>query len=288
MRKKRLPSIFVLGFFLAGLFFQPGPAFAADNTGTIKIFSEVKGIEIFLDEKSQGQDMVELYGVDSGSHYLKATKDSLVIFSELVNVAPNATTTVLIKDTGQVKAKLLESKSKEQDEYKNKKLDILLSKSVHTVGKEYTTSMYFPGYYSVFGSGWSNMSSTAYETADWKIVQGGVQQISDVEFARLVNDGAALKIYEEKADFYTNKYNIGAVVGLIGVLSLAGGAFTTGDTQIGLLTLGLVGCVFGLGFMAEEAPPPQHLISAGEAAKQAYDYNRALKIKLGLPEDYEP
>src|SRR3989339_956623 len=160
MRKKRLLSIFVLSFFLAGLFFQPQPAFAADNTGTIKIFSEVKGIEIFLDEKSQGQDMAELYGVEMGSHYVKAVKDGLVIFSELVNVAPNGTTTLLIKDTGQIKEKLLESKYKEQEEYKNKKLDILLSKSVHTVGSAYTGSTYFPGYYSILGSSWTNLSST--------------------------------------------------------------------------------------------------------------------------------
>ena len=290
MQKKilRSVSIFVITVFAPCSLLVSGPAYAQNETGTIKIFSEVKGIEVFLDEKPQGQDRAELYGVGTGSHYVKAVKDGVTIFSELVNVAANATTTILIKDTGQVKAKLLGGKYEEQQEYKSKKLDILLSKSVQTVGTGTTYSSYFPGYYSIFGTGWTTSQSTAYETTDWKIVQGGVQQISDVQFARLVNDTNTLKKHQEEVDFYTTKFTIGAVVGLVGALSLIGGAVTTGDTQIGLLTLGIIGSVFGLGFMATESPPARHYVSPSEAAKMAYDYNQALKAKLGLPADYEP
>ena len=282
-------SVFILIVFTSVGLLTPGPAYAESNAGTIKIFSEVKGIEIFLDEKSQGQDMAVLSNVEMGSHYIKAVKEGVTIFSDLVNVTANATTTVLIKDTGQVKEKILSSKYKEQQEYKSKKLDILLSKSVQTVGSGYTNSIYFPGYYSIFGSGWTRTSSTAYEITDWKIVQGGVQEISDVSFAQLVNDTATLKKSQEKADFYSNKYNIGAIVALVGLASFLGAMATTGDTQIGLLTLGTVGCVFGYGFMVSaETPPAGHYISPSEAAKRAYDYNQKLKAELGLPADYEP
>jgi hypothetical protein len=290
MHKKilRYISIFILIVFTPCGLLQPGHSYAAGNTGTIKIFSEVKGIEIFLDEQSKGKDMAVLNNVEMGSHYIKAVKDGVIIFSELVNVNANATTTVLIKDTGQVKQKIMESKYKEQQEYKSKKLDILLSKSVQTVGSGYTSSTYFPGYYSMMGSGWTNMSSTAYETTDWKIIQGGVQEISDVQFAQLVNDTKTLKKYQDQLDFYANKAMIGAIVALVGVLALLGGASATGDTQAGLVTVGIVGCVFGLGFMASSEPPAGHFVSPSEAAKMAHDYNQDLKSKLGLPEDYEP
>ncbi|MFA4905676.1 MAG: hypothetical protein WC645_04155 [Candidatus Margulisiibacteriota bacterium] len=289
MHKKILKrvSVFVLVVFAIGGLSGTGPSYAEGNTGTIKIFSEVKGIEIFLDEKPQGSDMAVLENVEMGSHYIKAVKDGVSVFSELVNVAANGTTTVLIKDTGQVKAKILSSKYTEQQEYKSKKLDILLSKSVQTVGSGYTSSSYFPGYYSIFGSGWTTTSSTAYETTDWKIIQGGVQEISDHQFAVLVNDANALKTYQDKVSAIEGKVMAGIIVSLIGVVGLIGGAFTTGDTQIGLLTAGLLGSIFGLAFMSADAPPTGHLVSPGEAARLAYEYNQGLKSKLGLPADFE-
>lgn len=109
-------SVFVLVVFAIGGLLGSGPSFAEGNTGTIKIFSEVKGIEIFLDEQPRGQDMAVLENVEMGSHYIKAVKDGVSVFSELVNVSANGTTTVLIKDTGQVKAKILSGKYNEQQE----------------------------------------------------------------------------------------------------------------------------------------------------------------------------
>lgn len=282
-------AFFVVLAFTTCSLSAPSPAHAQSSTGVIKIFSEVKGIEIFLDERPQGQDMAELYGVEAGSHYVKAVKDGIIVFSELVNVPAGGTTTILIKDTGQVKQKLLGGKYKEQQEYKSKKLDILLSKGMQTVGTGYTYSTYFPGYYSVFGSGWTTMSSKAYETTDWKIVQGGVQEITDAKFAYLVNDTETMKKVQEEAEFYSNKFNIGGIVALIGLAAFVGAAATTDDTQIGLLTLGTIGCIFGYGFMVSaESPPTGHYISPSEAAKKAHDYNQKLKAELGLPEDYEP
>lgn len=166
----------VLVSFISLYLLNPSPALAqTNNTGTLKIFSELKGIELFIDEQPQGKDAAEINNIQVGSHYVKAIKDGATVYSELITVAAGATTTILIKDNGQVKEKILEGKYKEQQEYKSKKIDILLSKSVQTVGSSYTSSTYFPGYYSIFGSGWTNSSSTAYEVTDWKIIKGGVQ-----------------------------------------------------------------------------------------------------------------
>jgi hypothetical protein len=296
MHKKilRYISIFVLIVFSPCGLLQPGHSYAASNTGTIKIFSEVKGIEIFLDEKSQGQDMAVLNNVEMGSHYIKAAKDGVTIFSELVNVAANATTTVLIKDTGQVKQKIMESKYKEQQEYKSKKLDILLSKSIQTVGSGYTSSSYFPGYYSIWGSEWTNMSSTAYETTDWKIVQGGVQEISDAQFAALVNDKDTQERISQDWDNYNNTTTIGAWIGLLGVVMVLGGgaaAFSgsgaAADSGAVICAVGFIPAIVGLGMLSKN-PPSGHYVKPGTAAKQAYEYNQSLKKKLGLPETYEP
>lgn len=103
---------------------------------------------------------------------------------------------ILIKSAGQVQNKLLESKYQEQQEYKSRKIDILLSKGYQTVGSSTTFSDYYPGYYSIFGTGWTRSSSTTYETNDWKIIQGGVQEISDIQFAYLVNDTQTIEFLQ--------------------------------------------------------------------------------------------
>ncbi|MFH1709746.1 MAG: hypothetical protein ABH860_01580 [bacterium] len=295
-------SILILIVFTSCSLFQPGNSYAASNAGTLKIFSEVKDIELFIDEQPQGKDKAEINNVQVGSHYVKAVKDGTTVFSELITVSAGATTTILIKDTGQVKAKILGSKYKEQQEYKSKKLDILLSKSVQTVGSSYTTSDYFPGYYSIFGSEWTNSKSTAYETTDWKIIQGGVQQISDVDFAALVNDKEALKKSQEAWDTYNNNVLIFGIIGIVGLIITAIGisamnsASETGlpaaesgsDSGAATAAVGIVAAVIGCGVCLSVKEPSGHLTSPGDAAKKASQYNQKIKADLGLPENYEP
>ncbi len=282
-------SCIVLVAFVSVCLINPSPVRAAANTGTLKIFSEVKGIDLFIDEQPQGKDKAEINDVQVGSHYVKAVKDGATIYSELITVAAGATTTILIKDTGQVKEKVLESKYKEQQEYKSKKIDILLSKGMQTVGTAYTSSNYFPGYYSIFGSGWTtSSSSTAYETTDWKIIQGGVQEISDVQFASLVNDSDALKVNKDAWDTYNNNVVIFGVIGLVGIVATVAGLGTAGDSGAAVAAVGIAAAVIGCGVCLGAKEPSGHLTSPGDAAKKAYEYNQGLKKQLGLPEDYEP
>ena len=298
-------SILLLAVFTISVILPQGNSFAAANTGTIKIFSEVKDIEIFLDEKSQGKDMAVLNGVEMGSHYVKAVKDGATIYSDLVNVVANGTTTILIKDTGLVKQKILGTKYNEQQEYKAKKLDILLSKSYQTTGTSNTYSTYFPGYYYYYwgtGYGSTTSKSTQTETTDWKIVQGGVQEISDVQFATMVNDKYALKRNQDAWDTYNNTVLWSGVIGLLGIVAaVAGLAAGNAATEKGLtasdpesesaaaiFAVGLVVAVIGCGVCLSYKEPSGHLTTAGDAAKKAYEYNQGLKKQLGLPENYEP
>jgi hypothetical protein len=281
-------SCIVLTAFVFGCLIGPSSVHAASNTGTLKIFSEVKGIELFIDEQPQGQDKAEINDVQVGSHYVKAVKDGVTIYSELITVAEGVTTTILIKDSGQVKEKVLQSKYKEQQEYKSKKIDILLSKGMQTVGSSYTNSTYFPGYYSLFGSGWTTSSSTAYETTDWKIIQGGVQEISDVQFATLVNDSAALKSNNDAWDSYNSNVLVFGLIGVGGILLTAAGLASAGDSGIAVAAVGIAAAAIGCGVCLSAKEPSGHLITPSDAAKKAYDYNQSLKKQLGLPEDYEP
>ena len=283
----------VLITFTAGCLAMPSPVHAA-TTGTIKIFSEVKGIEIFVDEESKGIDVIEIKGLESGQHYVKAVKNGAIIYSELVTVSPNVVSAILIKSTGQVQEKILESLSKEQQEYKQQKLEIILSKRYETVGSSYSDSMYFPGYYVWSGSEWSSSKSTQYEITDWKIIQGGVQEISDQQFASLVGDKETQERIAKDWEDYNNVIMWGGIIGLTGVLMvLVGGAMAFGgsgssaDTGAVIFAVGVVPTIIGLG-MVSKNPPSGHYVNPGTAAKQAYQYNFALKKKLGLPESYEP
>jgi len=296
-------SILILIVFTSCSLLQPSHSYAANNAGTIKVFSEVKGIEIFLDEKSQGKDTAEITNVEMGSHYIKAVKDGATIFSELVNVTANTTSTILIKDTGQVKEKILGTKYTEQQEYKAKKLDILISKGAQTTGTSNTYGNYFPGYYSIFGPTWTTTSSsTQTETTDWKIVQGGVQEITDVQFATMVNDKYALKRNQDAWDTYNNTVLWSGIICLLGiVVAIAGIAAGEQATKTGLpaaesgrdsadaaFAVGLVVAVIGGGVCLSFKEPSGHLIPPSRAANEAYNYNQKLKADLGLPENYEP
>ncbi|OGI11510.1 MAG: hypothetical protein A2Y40_01675 [Candidatus Margulisbacteria bacterium GWF2_35_9] len=272
-------------------FVSPTSIFAA-GTGSLKVFSEVKDIQIFVDEILVGTDRVEMSAIESGQHYVKAVQNGVIIYSELVSVPTGESTTILVKATQQSQKVVLDAKYKEQQEYKRKKLDILLSKSFQTQGSSSTYSDYFPGYYSIFGMGWTKSSSTTYETTDWKIIQGGIQEISDLQFAQLVGDKGSLTRVEQTNRQYEEMSGTGAIVSLVGLVATIAGfssalASPNPDSGLIICTFGIIGTIAGLG-MISATPPVGHLVSPATAAEQADGFNQLLKNTLGLPESYEP
>lgn len=281
---------------------------AFSQKGNIKIFSEIKDINVYLDEVFQGTDIVRIDSVIIGSHYLKILKDSVIVYSELLTVKNNLTTTVLIKNSSQVKEKLLESKTNEIQEYKSKKLDVILSKSYVTQTHGVSSSYYFPGYYITTGTGYYNSVSSSSTYTDWKIIQGGNREISETEFAKLTGDKEMEKYYHELYKDYQKKlkaYNKKTTRGMIiAIPSMIVTGVVLADllgskpflnmsaiTEATVFTIASAGSIIGYTSVMKGNPPTfnyGHLTTVETASKEAYEYNQALKKQLGLPESFEP
>jgi hypothetical protein len=295
----RSVSLMLLVAFTFGCLAPQAPIFAVSTTGALKIFSETKGIKVYIDEELKGTDVIEVNGLSAGDHYVKITKDEAVLYSELVKVSAGVTSAILIKTKAptveqvqQIQQQVTDSLYKQGQQYKQEKLDILLSKNVQTVGSATTTYNDFPGYFSFFDYATTQSSSTQYETTDWKIIQGGVQEISDRQFAALVGDTKTVAAMDKDWEDYNNLMNLGAIIGVTGiVMCLVGGIGLFADTATEgsaiLFAVGVVPTIVGLGIISKN-PPSGHYVNPKTASKQAFDYNQSLKKKLGLPESYEP
>jgi hypothetical protein len=268
------------------------------KTGTLKIFSELTGISVFLDENKQGDDIRQINNVPVGSHYLKVLKEGVSIFGELVNVTENNVTSVLVKNDGQVAEKIMDSKVKEREEYNNTKVEVILSSNsvTQTTGK----STMFPGYYGYYG--YSKSNSVTSQVTDFKIIQGGVKEIGDVNLATLAGNQEILNRNAKDNLRTTRMINTGLPMFLGGLL-IGGTVFadmlvkkpflhkvgtTAPNWEIGVATACIVSGVIGYGLvMGSDKTHPAHYYRVDDAAKDAQDYNKKLKQKLGLPETYD-
>lgn len=180
------------------------------GTGTLNIFSEFTGTSVYIDEIKQGDDIKVVNGIPAGNHYLKIMKDGVGIFGELVTVNPGQTTTVLVKNDGQVAEKILEGKTREREEFNSKKLDVIYSSN--SVSTTSGTSTLFPGYYGYYG--FSNSTTNTQQVSDFKIIKGGVQEISDVSLAKLVNNQSVVNRFDADYKSWTKAQNTGVAIGL--------------------------------------------------------------------------
>jgi hypothetical protein len=276
---------------------KPGIAPAGQNkTGSLNIFSELTGIVVYLDENKQGENIKVINGVPVGSHYLKVLKDGVSVFGELVNISENQVTTVLVKNDGKVEEKILNSKIAEQEEYKNKKLDVILSTGSQTLTKGYSTL--YPGYYSYWGT--SQSVSNTVQTTDWKIIQGGLKEISELSFASIVGN----KELQDKINLQLkkeSKTSVTAALIAIPCIILATCLLTdaVGDkpwmhktnpehpkweAPAAAVSIS-VGTIAYL--IAMKKPYSGHYTTVENAARDAQQYNKGLRTKLGLPENYD-
>jgi hypothetical protein len=297
----KMISRLLLITFTSMCFLNPLPSFAVSTTGTLKIFSEIKGIKVYVDEELKGTDVIEVKDLTPGAHYVKIMKDNDSLYSELVTVAAGVTSAILVKSSAApapskppLEVQQAVDKLYTQGQtYKQEKLDILMSKTTQTVGSATTTYNNFPGYFSWFDYSTTNLSSTQYEVTDWKIIQGGVQEISDRQLAELAGDKATIARMDKDWEDYNGLMGWGAFWGVTGLLMVVVGgamAFQEGanvETGAVIFAVGFVPLIAGLGIVGKN-PPSGHYVSPKAAAKQAFDYNQALKTKLGLPASYEP
>lgn len=269
-----------------------------NKTGTLKIFSELTGISVYLDENKQGDDIKQINNVPVGSHYLKVIKDGVGILGELVTVTENSVTTILVKNDGQVAEKIMDSKVKEREEYNTTKVDVILSSNsvTQTTGK----STMFPGYYGYYG--YSKSNSVTSQVSDFKIIQGGVNEISDVGLASLTDNQEILNRNAKDNLRTTKMINIGLPL-FLGSLFIGGTVFAdmlvkkpflhkVGTTAPTWEVVTATGCILGgiVGYamvMGSDKTHPAHYYRVDDAAKDAQAYNKKLKKKLGLPESYD-
>ncbi|HPQ08935.1 MAG TPA: hypothetical protein PK995_06870 [Bacteroidia bacterium] len=276
------------------------------KTGSIKVFSELNNVQIYLDEAYKGKDISFIDSVPVGTHYLKAVKDNVIIYSDLVNVNQNSVTTVLIKNTKEVKEKILESKYEEIQNYKKNRLEVLLSsKYVTNVSGITNSSTYYPGYFS-YSTSVSNFQVSNEEVKDWFIVRGGKIKVSEWELATLTgNQQAKNKI--DKTNEEIDKYNkkkmkrgsFWAIIFMTALISallgfgwvLLSWTWLTADSALVLLMYGII---FGIiSYIGVESSSnlkqyPTHYFTLEEAIELVDMYNKNLKKSLGLPENFEP
>lgn len=268
---------------------------ATPKVGTLNIFSEFTGTSIYLNENKQGDDIKTINDIPVGNHYLKVIKDSVTILAELITINDRQTTTILVKNTPQVQQKMLQSKAKEIQEYKMKKLDVILSQRYVTQTSGTSNSLYFPGYYIATGTTVNNTVSTSTAISDWKIIQGGNKEISESTFASLVGDknlAASIAAWNKSVEDKNNGFLIAGLcftlTGLVGAISqLVVPPFLDEGTGLGMAIGGIL-LGYGCLKVTEVEQKPGHFTTVETASRQAYEYNQALKKKLGLPETFEP
>jgi len=276
------------------------------GTGTLKIFSELTGTKVFIDEKMQGDNITQVNDVPIGSHYVKVLYDNVIVYGEVLEIKQGAVTTILVKNSGQVQEKLLNSKVAEQQEYKKNKLDIILSRGSETTTKGYSTL--FPGYYGYWGS--SGSTSSTVETTDWKIIQGGMKEISESTFASLTNNTNLQNAIAKEWKRYNNVVGTTAIIGLVTLIPsvlifvdmvddkptsflFENNAAKTGmtskgsDAQVGWFVGCALPCFFSFAICMKYPEPKGHRISVENAANESQRYNKQLKLKLGLPDYFD-
>jgi hypothetical protein len=268
------------------------------GTGTLNIFSEFSGTTVYIDDIRQGEDVKTVNGIPAGNHYLKVIKDGVGIFGELVTINPGQATTVLIKNDGQVAEKIMESKSKEREEYQAKKIDVIFTSN--SVSTTQGASTLFPGFYGYYG--YSSSVTNTSQISDFKIIQGGVKEIGDLGLANLAGNQNIINQHARINKSVNRQLNVGLGMFLGGLLIggpvlvdilvdkpfLHPDGTTAPDWEIGVATAGIVSCTIGYAIvMGADKKYPGHYYRVDDAAKDAQEYNRKLKEKLGLPESYD-
>jgi len=274
--------------------------------GTIKIFYELKGVSVYLNDEFKGFDVGTLDSVTIGSHYLKVTKDNIIVFGEIVTVSANAVTTILIKKNKDLQEKIIAGKTDELHQYESQRLDVMLSTKYVTETNSKSNSVYYPGFFSTtIGQSKTNSVTTTIPVTDWFITQGGTRKISQREFARITNYQPffeqAEKIKQDVEKYNKKTVRGGLIAAALGLATIAAGIFVVhpkvdwnsennfnwgaGGEIMCYTTGGLA--LIGVASLKKELPYDP-ILSMETIQGQAYIYNQNLKKKLGIPEDYEP
>jgi len=237
------------------------------QTGTINIFSEVKGIEVYIDEEFKGKDIKEIANVQKGTHYLKILKDTVTIYEQIALVEENSVTTIVLKDTPDIAKKLLVNKKNEIAQYDSLKLTV-------------------------------DNNQNFYQ---------GKTIISMSEFAKLTGNKELEKKIDRNYRNYKNASILANAGGVTLLLGLAGMGLTFSSILFNwpdfspevdellpyIGTASILTCLLGYGMTNAgstnmgKASMGLGLITFEDALLAIVKYNSELKTKLGVPETYK-
>lgn len=257
----------------------------------LKIYSEVKGAEIYVDDQLKGTDSVDITSLKPGSYYVKAMLGGNMIFSKVVEVTEGQSNTVLIQLQGQsapqIQPQVQPATSSQPEtsgmlsqkaEYRNKRISVQVIKGFVN---DWSTAANIAAY------GAQNTIADS-SIVNWRIMLGDGNQLSDEDFLTLVGDSSKVKDVRDQKSFQLGMTIFSGVLS-IGGLAASLGTVTASTMDTGTLIGGLV--VFTGGSLAAVIFGMQYTgyhLSPNFAADKAYKYNLQLKAKLGLPQEYEP
>lgn len=178
--------------------------------------------------------------------------------------------------------------------YRHNKLEIVAKKRLIDEKQRYNytdiETYSYPSstyYYPNISTNISSQTTSRFETKEineWYVYMGGISELSDFEFLKLVGDERELmritNLENEKAKWRT----VGNVTIGAGLLAMVGGAAVSASQAV--ITGGAIALVAGF-FLESFNATPAHYISSAYAVTKADDYNLALKKKLNLPLSYE-
>lgn len=232
------------------------------QTGSLKIFSEIDSIDVYVDDVFQGIGKVSIESVPIGSHYLKIKKDNIVILSELIEIKEKTLTSILLKDSPEIQKKMLEGMAKEIAQYDSEKISVL------------------------------------YETT-WYIAKGGAR-ITEQTFAQITNDETVLARMKSADKVKTILTCIGTpciigggIVYIMSIVKMAlgdplypGASTSTSAGIFNIMVLGALPMSTGISLVVSGNDKKTYY-SYDSARERAQKYNDNIKAKLGLPANYD-
>ncbi len=238
------------------------------QTGTLKIFSEIDSINVYLDDVYHGNGKSPIESIPVGSHYLKLLKNDIIIFSELVNISDNVVTSILLKDTPGIRKKLLEGLSAEIKSYNAEKITL-------------------------------NIEMVNNQPSSWFLIQNN-NIITQKNFAEIIGDNSILEKVNKSNNIATILRCVGAPFviggGFLYVLSFIkmiqeeplypGASSSFGAGWFNIIVLGAVPLAIGI-TLIKVSNQSNSYMTLDYAIEKVKEYNNKLKIKWGLPLDFE-
>jgi len=233
--------------------------------GSLKVFSEIESIEVYLDDILQDNSKSSIDSVSAGTHYLKIEKNKVIIFSEIIEIKENQTVSVLLKNSPEIQKKLLSSKSEQIEIYEKDRLTIT---TVST----------------------GNYNSSWYVSKSDKVLSN--KQLSeitgDLDMVRKIESAA--RTQQIMTCIGVPFIITGAVIYVMAIVKAAldepfypGASTSFGQTVINIL-IGAIPLGAGVGLTVSG---PVVRIDSEYAKKKVEEYNNNLKKSLGLPLDFQ-